>query len=76
MPEYVPTLQLIGVTVLTLAGVVWAVAVTRLMRRARVEAALSSFPHQRFGPPPQEYVELSAAEQDAFAVLVRRLGNR
>ncbi|MFG2120649.1 MULTISPECIES: hypothetical protein [unclassified Streptomyces] len=76
MPEQVSTLQVIGVTVLTLAGVVWAVAVTRIMRRARVEAVLAAFPHQRFGPPPQEYVELSAAEQDAFAGLVRRLGSR
>ena len=77
MPEHVSTLQLIGVTVLTLAGVVWAVAVTRLMRRARVEAAaLPALPHQADVGPIHEYVELTPAEQDAFAGLVRRLDGR
>ena len=88
MPEHVSTLQLTGVAVLTVAGVVWAVVVMRLLRRARVEAvaevvaerrsaaALPALPHQPHVGPPQESVELTPAEQDAFAGLVRQLGDR
>ncbi|GHI07028.1 hypothetical protein AQI88_21530 [Streptomyces cellostaticus] len=83
MPEHVSTLQLIGVAALTAAGAVWAVVVMRLLRRARVEAterlAAASLPALPFQPqdgPPQESVELTPAEQDAFAGLVRQLGHR
>ena len=83
MPEHVSTLQLIGVAALTVAAVAWAVVVTRLLRRARVQAVarlaaapLPALPLQSQAGPPQESVELTPAEQDAFAGLVRRLGDR
>ncbi|MEU1401590.1 hypothetical protein ABZ471_04355 [Streptomyces sp. NPDC005728] len=84
MPEHVSLLQLIGMAVLTVAGLAWAVVVMRLLRRSRVEAAvewhaaaaLPALPHQRQVGPPQESVELTPAEQDAFTGLVRRLDGR
>ena len=83
MPQHASTLQLIGAAALTVAGVVWAVAMTRLVRRARVHAVelpstagLQALPHQRQAGPDRESVELTSAEQDAFAVLVRRLRDR
>ncbi|MFD4600737.1 hypothetical protein ACFWPQ_22240 [Streptomyces sp. NPDC058464] len=84
MPAHVSTLQLIGMAALTLATVAWAVVVTRLLRRNRREAlawhaaraALPAFPHQLKPAPSRETVELTPAEQDAFAGLVRRLGGR
>ncbi|MFE0384679.1 hypothetical protein ACFW1F_11430 [Streptomyces bungoensis] len=83
MPQHVSTLQLIGAVALTVAGVVWAVVVTRLLRRARVEAAasysaatLAALPPQRRSGPARESVELTSAERDAFAGLVRRLRDR
>ncbi|MFD4504100.1 hypothetical protein [Streptomyces sp. NPDC058457] len=83
MPAHASTLQLIGMAALTLATVGWAVVVTRLLRRNRREAiawhaarALPAFPHQLKAAPPRETVELTPAEQDAFAGLVRRLGGR
>ncbi|MGW1913885.1 hypothetical protein ACWCQS_24940 [Streptomyces sp. NPDC002076] len=82
MPEHLSTLQLAGAAVLTLAGVAWAIGVVRLLRRFRA-AALRELPAPRlpFLPPqPQagpawEKVELTPAEQDAFAGLIRRLGS-
>jgi hypothetical protein len=83
MPEHVSTLQLIGMAALTLATVAWAVVVTRLLRRNRRVAiarhtarALRAFPHPGKAGPSRESVELTPAEQDAFAGLVRRLGGR
>ncbi|ANP55620.1 hypothetical protein J2Z21_005753 [Streptomyces griseochromogenes] len=83
MPEHVSTLQLIGAVVLTVTGVAWAVVVTRLLRRARADAverltaaSLPALPFQPQAGPPQEVVELTPAEQDAFAGLVRQLGDR
>lgn len=83
MPEHVSILQLIGMAALTVAGVAWAVVVTRLMRRARAEAverlkgtSLPALPLQSPAGPAQESVELTPAEQDAFAGLVRQLGHR
>ncbi|KUN87813.1 hypothetical protein AQJ66_09325 [Streptomyces bungoensis] len=83
MPQHVSTLQLIGAAALTVAGVVWAVVVTRLLRRARVEAAgryaaatLAALPPQRQAGPARESVELTSAERDAFAGLVRLLRDR
>ncbi|MFF4311375.1 hypothetical protein ACWDFR_34440 [Streptomyces sp. 900105755] len=83
MPAHVSSLQLIGMAALTLATVAWAAVVTRLLRRNRREAlawhaahALPAFPHQHEPAPPREAVELTPAEQDAFAGLVRRLSGR
>lgn len=83
MPQHVSTLQLIGAAALTVAGVVWAVVVTRLLRRARAEAAasysaavLAALPPQRQAGPARESVELTSAERDAFAGLMRQLHDR
>ncbi|MCG7209828.1 MULTISPECIES: hypothetical protein [Streptomyces] len=83
MPEHVSTYQLIGMAALTLATVAWAVVVSRLLRRNRREAiarraagAFPGFPHPLRPSPSREVVELTPAEQDAFAGLVRRLGGR
>ncbi|MFD8724335.1 hypothetical protein EDD90_6388 [Streptomyces sp. Ag109_O5-1] len=84
MPEHASTFQLIGFAALTLATVAWAVVVTRLLRRNRREAiawhaarTVPAFPHQHpEAGPSRESVELTPAEQDAFAGLVRRLGGR
>ncbi|MGW3444121.1 hypothetical protein [Streptomyces sp. NPDC001076] len=83
MPAHVSSLQLIGMAALTLATVGWAVVVTRLLRRNRREAlawqaarTLPAFPHRLEPAPSRESVELTPAEQDAFAVLARRLGGR
>ncbi|KMS88455.1 MULTISPECIES: hypothetical protein [Streptomyces] len=82
MPEHAPTLQLIGVAVLAVAAVVWAVVLLRLMRRAgrrtvvrRSTAPLPALPSQTRVGPSRESVELTPAEQDAFAGLVRHLAN-
>ncbi|MEU2423973.1 hypothetical protein ABZ619_23590 [Streptomyces sp. NPDC007851] len=83
MSEHAPTLQLIGMAALTLATVAWAVVVTRLLRRNRREAlarraasTFPGFPRPLRPSPSREVVELTPAEQDAFAGLVRRLGGR
>ncbi|MFG2354474.1 hypothetical protein [Streptomyces sp. NPDC048521] len=82
MPAHVPTLQLIGVAVLAVAAAAWAVVLWRLLRRTglraparRRAAPLPALPRQRRIGPPQESVELTPAEQDAFAGLVRQLAN-
>ncbi|MDO0927258.1 hypothetical protein QQY24_18240 [Streptomyces sp. TG1A-8] len=86
MPEHVSTLQLIGVAVLAVAAVAWVVVVARLTRllcRSSAGAAgrrpvgvLPGLPHQSRIGPAAESVELTPAEQDAFAGLVRQLGHR
>ncbi|MGW4565164.1 hypothetical protein ACWEN3_22985 [Streptomyces sp. NPDC004561] len=82
MPEHVSSLQLAGAAALTLAGVVWAISVMRLLRRFRAEALrelpaarLPVLPPQPQSGPPRESVELTPAERDAFAGLVRQLGS-
>ncbi|KUN22194.1 hypothetical protein AQJ11_26845 [Streptomyces corchorusii] len=82
MPEHAPTLQLIGVAVLAVAAVVWAVVLMRLLRRAgrrtvvrRSTVPLPALPSQTRVGPSRESVELTPAEQDAFAGLVRHLAN-
>ncbi|MEV6834989.1 hypothetical protein AB0N17_10800 [Streptomyces sp. NPDC051133] len=88
MPEHVSTLQWAGAAVLTLAGVAWAFGVLRLLRRFRTEALrelpavrpagpvrLPVLPAQPQSGPPRESVELTPAERDAFAGLVRQLGD-
>ncbi|MEV7319363.1 hypothetical protein [Streptomyces sp. NPDC093970] len=83
MSEHIAPLQLIGVTALALATVAWVVVMTRVLRHVRPGAtawpAFRVLPggHRRFQVgPPREAVELTPAEQDAFAGLVRRLGGR
>ncbi|MEU3828265.1 hypothetical protein [Streptomyces sp. SID161] len=80
MPEDAPTLQLIGVAVLAVTAVAWTGVLLRLLRRTNLRAAprrratpLPALPRQARGGPPQESVELTPAERDAFAGLVRRL---
>ncbi|MEV5145521.1 hypothetical protein [Streptomyces sp. NPDC052727] len=83
MPEHAPTLQLIGEAVLAVAAVVWVVVLLRLLRRAgrrrtvvrRSTAPLPALPSQTRVGPSRESVELTPAEQDAFAGLVRHLAN-
>ncbi|WP_405742664.1 hypothetical protein OG422_12185 [Streptomyces sp. NBC_01525] len=81
----VEILQLIGFAVLGVASVVWVVGLLRLLRREERRAAagrggralLDRVPRQT-GPagPPAECVELTAAEREAFALLVRQLTRR
>jgi hypothetical protein len=82
MPEHVTIPQLLGVAVLVLATVVRVVGLTRVLRRSRPGPArwptapgLSALPHQRQAAPRRESVPLTPAEQDAFAGLVRQLGD-
>ncbi|WP_369235551.1 hypothetical protein AB5J56_26145 [Streptomyces sp. R21] len=82
MPEHVSTLQLIGVAVLALATVIWVVGLVRLLRRNRFELAawrqgdaLGALPSQRQAGPVVEAVELTPAERDAFAGLVRQFSD-
>ncbi|MFF5479128.1 hypothetical protein ACFY5C_17530 [Streptomyces sp. NPDC012935] len=76
MPENVSIIQLLGPVVLALAAVLWVMGLARLLRRTRPEAApgtLPGLPHQRQTAPALEAVELTPAERDAFAGLVRQL---
>ncbi|MFJ5777881.1 hypothetical protein [Streptomyces sp. NPDC093094] len=89
MPEHVSILQWAGVAFLALAAVVWVAGLTRILRRGRFEAtawnpapawnpasaALPALPGQRRAGPDLESVELTPAEQDAFAGLVRQLAD-
>ncbi len=82
MPEHVSFYQLLGPVVLALAAVLWVIGLVRVLRATRPGAsprhanpALSALPHQRRTPPEREAVELTPAERDAFAGLVRRLGD-
>ncbi|MEU0336519.1 hypothetical protein [Streptomyces sp. NPDC006193] len=82
MPEHAHTLQLLGVAALGAAAVAWAVVLRRLLRRAgrraaarRPAAPLPALPRQTRLGPARECVELTPAEQDAFAGLVRQLAN-
>ena len=80
MPEHASIYQLLGVGLLVLVVAVWTIGVARMLRPGRFEAAvrraggtLSALPHQRQTPPYWESVELTPAERDAFAGLVRQL---
>ncbi|MGW0533472.1 hypothetical protein [Streptomyces sp. NPDC003032] len=77
----VSIVQQIGVTVLAVATVAWAVGLVRVMRRdqASPSSPLRSsrggpIPAQQ-GPPRAETVELTADERAAFAGLVRQYGD-
>ncbi|MFD3500810.1 hypothetical protein ACFWWT_18020 [Streptomyces sp. NPDC058676] len=80
MPEHVSVYQLLGMTFLVLVTIAWGTGLVFMLRRGRGEAALwpsaralPALPHQRQVGPQRESVELSPAEEDAFAGLVRRL---
>ena len=81
MPEHVSVYQLLGMTLLVLVTLAWAVGLVLMLRRGRFEAvawraaarSLPALPHQRQDGPHLESVELTPAERDAFAGLVRRL---
>ncbi|ELS54048.1 hypothetical protein [Streptomyces viridochromogenes] len=82
MPEHASFLQLLGAAVLALAAVLWVIGLSRVLRRARAESsprrpgsALSALPHQRQAAPELEAVELTPAERDAFAGLIRQLND-
>ncbi|MFH8403517.1 hypothetical protein ACH4FX_01915 [Streptomyces sp. NPDC018019] len=78
----VSLLQQIGLVILLAVTIGWAVGQARIVRRHRFELPggrgpgplLRAVPRQT-GPagPPSERVELSAAEREAFAGLVRQL---
>ncbi|WP_406158212.1 hypothetical protein [Streptomyces canus] len=81
MPEHVSVYQLLGMTLLVLVAVAWAIGLAVMLRRGRREAALwrsghglPALPHQRQTGPGRESAELTPAEEDAFAGLVRQLG--
>jgi hypothetical protein len=81
MPEHVSLYQWLGVSLLILVTLAWTFGLAHMLRRGRFEAAVrraggqtpSAFPHQRQAGPRREYVELTRAEEDAFAGLVRQL---
>ncbi|OPG01283.1 hypothetical protein B1R27_37715 [Streptomyces sp. GKU 895] len=79
MPEHVSIFQLAGMAVLALATVVWAIGLTRVLRRGRAAALwgparpVQGLPYQRQTGPDLEAVQLTPAERDAFAGLVRQL---
>ncbi|WP_055490342.1 hypothetical protein [Streptomyces sp. TP-A0356] len=82
MPAHVSTFQLLGAPVL-LAVTVWIVCLGRVLRRRRFEDTvrrhgplLGALPRQRQARPDLESVELTPAERDAFAGLVRQFGDR
>lgn len=82
MPEHVSILQLTGVAVLALATVAWVIGLTRVLRGTLSEATpwhsahpLYALPNQREAAPHLESVELTPAERDAFAGLVRQLSD-
>ncbi|MCT9083315.1 hypothetical protein [Streptomyces fulvoviolaceus] len=82
MPEHVSVYQLLGMTLLALVTVAWAIGLVFMLRRGRFEAALRrtghilpALPYQRQVGPRVESVELTPAEEDAFAGLVRQLSS-
>ncbi|MHC3474335.1 hypothetical protein ACYF6T_37330 [Streptomyces sp. 7R007] len=81
MPDHVSILQSLGVAVLAWALAVWLIGLARILRRGRDGAGLWSgatlhaLPPQRRIGPQLEAVELTPAERDAFAGLVRQLSD-
>ena len=80
MPEYLATSRTAGLAVLAVASAAWLVVAVRKRRRNRARrlgpavcSALPALPQQRRSGPDREAVELTPAERDAFAGLVRRL---
>ncbi|MFJ7043687.1 hypothetical protein ACIQVC_09855 [Streptomyces sp. NPDC101112] len=88
MPEHVSILQLVGVATLAVAAVIWVAVLVRVLRRdgeahrarfmdlaRRRGGRLRGLPHQRRKGPHVEHVELTPAEQDAFAFLARQFSD-
>lgn len=80
MPEHVPILQFLGWVFLAVAAVLWISGFARLHRHYRAHlagqegmGALGAMPRHR-SAPRLESVELTQAERDAFAGLVRQFG--
>ncbi|MEU6552810.1 hypothetical protein ABZ915_21365 [Streptomyces sp. NPDC046915] len=86
MPAHVSILQPVAVILLALVTAAWVTVVTGILRRRRFQAAarrahrppsappdLPGLPDQRQAGPELETVELTPAEKDAFAGLIRRL---
>ncbi|MEU6139321.1 hypothetical protein ABZ848_03060 [Streptomyces sp. NPDC047081] len=80
--EHVSILQSLGVVILALAAAIWVFGLVSLARRGHFGVVvwptgrtLRALPRQRESAPQLESVELSAAERDAFAGLVRQLSN-
>ncbi|WP_411121630.1 hypothetical protein [Streptomyces sp. x-19] len=89
MVPSVSILQQIGLGVLLVVVVLWAVGLVRLTRRgtygaptpygrpSRSRARLDAVPRQTGpGGPPSENVDLTPAERQAFDDLVRQLSSR
>ncbi|AIA04152.1 hypothetical protein ACFU90_29010 [Streptomyces noursei] len=89
MVPSVSILQQIGLGVLLVVVVLWAVGLVRLTRRGtygapapygrppRSRARLDAVPRQTGpGGPPSENVDLTPAERQAFDDLVRQLSSR
>lgn len=79
MPAHMSTFQLLGVPVLALATAIWIICVGRIVGRRRIELAarrrhamLRTLPQQPRTGPALESVELTPAERDAFAGLMRQ----
>ncbi|GAA3849215.1 hypothetical protein GCM10022207_08870 [Streptomyces lannensis] len=79
MPADTSIFQLLGVPLLALASAVWIVCAGRILRRRRYEEAarryrnrLGALPRQPKQGPAVESVELTPAERDAFAGLMRQ----
>ncbi|MFD8503818.1 hypothetical protein ACFV2L_13955 [Streptomyces sp. NPDC059687] len=79
MPADMSIFQLLGVPLLALASAVWIVCAGRILRRRRYEEAarryrnrLGALPRQPKQGPAVESVELTPAERDAFAGLMRQ----
>ncbi|OIJ67607.1 hypothetical protein [Streptomyces mangrovisoli] len=87
MPEHVSIIQPVGVVFLALATAIWVTGLSRVARRYRHGDAprrpagltpgqeLPALPQPRQSGPHLEAVELTPAEQDAFAGLVRQLAD-
>lgn len=79
MSAHMSIFQLLGVPVLALATAIWIVCVGRIVGRRRLEdaarrhrAMLRTLPRQPRTGPALESVELTPAERDAFAGLMRQ----
>ncbi|MFF3911146.1 hypothetical protein ACFYZJ_35560 [Streptomyces sp. NPDC001848] len=82
MPAHESILLLVTVAVAALATGLWVIGLLQIMRRHRRENAtrrhrgtLRGLPRQRRTAPHWDSVELTAAERDAFAALVRRFSD-
>ncbi|MDG4863844.1 hypothetical protein P8605_37455 [Streptomyces sp. T-3] len=77
MFDHVSLLQQIGLSVLMVATVVWVVGLARMLRRDRFAVTVWREAQPLYAMPrqhhPVESVELTPAERDAFARLVRQL---